>query len=128
MSHFSRIQTQLTDPTYLLQALRELGFTVEEGALKVDGFLGRQAEVQILLKLENSYGIGLRFVDGAYEIVADWAGVRGLNQKQFVQQLTQRYAYRASLAKLEAQGFTLVEETHQGDGQIHLVMRRVRND
>ena len=127
MSHFSRIQTQLTDPTYLLQALHELGFSVEQGALKVDGFLGRQAEAEILIKLENSYGIGLRFSDGAYEIVADWAGVRGLNQKQFVQQLTQRYAYCASLAKLEAQGFSLVEETRQGDGQIHLVMRRIRS-
>ena len=128
MSHFSRIQTQLTDPTFLLQALHELGFTVEQGDLRVDGFMGRQADVQILLKLENSYGIGLRYTDGVYEIVADWAGVRGLNQKQFVQQLTQRYAYCASLAKLQAQGFTLVEETRQGDGQIHLVMRRVRNE
>lgn len=126
MSHFSRIQTKFMDKPFLVQALKDLGFQFEEGSLSVQGFMGQKAQVQILVKLQNSYDIGLRLSGDAYEIVADWAGIRGFSQKDFVQQLSQRYAYRASLAKLEAQGFNLVEETRQSDGQIHMVLRRVK--
>lgn len=126
MSHFSRIQTKFVDKPFLIQALKDLGFQFEEGSLNVQGFMGQKAQVQILIKLQNSYDIGLRFSSDAYEIVADWAGIKGVSQKDFIQQLTQRYAYRASLSKLEAQGFNLVEETRQSDGQIHMVLRRIK--
>jgi hypothetical protein len=126
MSHFSRIQTRFVDRPFLTQALQDLGFQFEEGSLSVQGFKGQQEMVQILVKLQNSYDIGLRQVDDAFEIIADWAGVRGFSQKDFIQQLTQRYAYRATMSKLEAQGFTLVEDTRQSDGQIHMVLRRVQ--
>ena len=125
MSHFSRIQTQIVDKPYLLQALSDLGFRYEEGSLQINGFLGQKAEVEILLHLENSYNIGLRRSAGKYEIVADWAGVRGLNRQDFSQRLAQRYAYHAARAKLESQGFTLVEETEQSSGAVHLVLRRI---
>jgi hypothetical protein len=125
MSHFSRIQTQIVDKAYLTQALSDLGFQYEEGRLQVQGFLGQKAEVEILLHLNSSYGIGLRQTGGSYEVVADWAGVRGLNQRDFVQRLTQRYAYHAARAQLEAKGFALVEETNQINGEIHMVLRRI---
>lgn len=124
MSHFSRIQTQIVDKAHLIQALSDLGFQYEEGRLQVDGFRGQKAQVDILLRLKNSYSIGLRENEGSYEIVADWAGVRGLTQKDFIQRITQRYAYHTTRAKLEAQGFSLVEESKTGSGQIHLVLRR----
>ena len=124
MSHFSRIQTQIVDKPLLLRAITDLGFQFEQGSLQVEGFLGQKAQVQILLRLKNSYSIGLRENAGNFEIVADWAGVRGLNQTDFVQRLTQRYAYHATRTRLEAQGFSLVEETKTDTGQIHLVLRR----
>jgi hypothetical protein len=124
MSHFSRIQTQIVDKAFLIQAFSDLGFQYEEGRLQVDGFMGQKAEVEILLRLKNSYSIGLRESSGSYEIVADWSGVRGVTQKDFIQRLTQRYAYHTARAKLEAQGFSLVEETKSENGQIHLVLRR----
>ncbi len=124
MSHFSRIQTQIVEKAHLIQAIADLGFHYEEGQLQVEGFLGQKAQVQIILRLQNSYSIGLRQSAGSYEIVADWAGVRGVNQNDFVQRLTQRYAYHTARAKLEAQGFNLVEETKTETGQIHMVLRR----
>ena len=39
--------------------------------------------------------------------------------------LTQRYAYHVARAKLEAQGFALVTEETQLDGQMHLVLQRM---
>lgn len=125
MSHFTRIKTQMVEKQYLVQALRDLGYTCEEGDLKIRGFGGNHIAVEIKVATKGfSYDIGFRKVDNAYEVVADWWGVRGINQKQFLQQVTQRYAYRAARAKLEQQGFTLVTEESQKDGRIHLILRR----
>ena len=42
-----------------------------------------------------------------------------------MQTVHQRYAYHATRAKLEAQGFDLVEETQEEGGRIHLRLRRM---
>lgn len=125
MSHFSRIKTQIADKRYLLQALDDLSFRYDEGKLQVGGFLGQKVPADIVIRIPLSNDIGLRLVDGSYEVVADWAGVHGLAQKDFVERLTQRYAYHAAKGQLEEQGFTLVEETVQNTGQIRLVLRRM---
>ncbi len=126
MSHFSRIQTQIVEKRFLLQAISDLGFVHEEGRMHIGGFRGQTVEVDILIRLPRSYDIGLRHNGTAYEIVADWAGVKGLDQKDFVQRLTQRYAYHAAKEKLEEQGFSLVEETVENTGRIRLVLRRMQ--
>jgi hypothetical protein len=125
MSHFSKIKTQITDKRYLLQALDELGFQYDSGKLQVGGFLEQKMDVDILIRIPLSNDIGLRTNGGIYEVVADWAGVHGLSQKDFIERLTQRYAYHAAKSQLEEQGFTLVEETVQNTGQIRLVLRRM---
>jgi hypothetical protein len=67
--------------------------------------------------------LALDNLNNAYEIVADWWGIKDIQQDQFLQQVSQRYAYYAAKAKLEEQGFSLVsEEAQQGD-RIHLVLR-----
>ena len=125
MSHFSRIKTRIVEIDLLLQALRDLGLQFEEGAQKVRGFGGQTQPVDVRVKLPLSYDIGFKKNGDSFEIVADWYGVRGLKQQDFVQRLTQRYAYHAARAKLEAQGFNLVEEETQESGQIRLVLRRM---
>jgi hypothetical protein len=125
MSHFSRIKTQIIDKRYLLQALDDLGFRYEEGKLHVGGFFGSKREAEIVIRLPLSNDIGLNLSDGIYEVVADWAGVHGVSQKDFLERLTQRYAYHAAKGQLEDQGFTLVEESVQNTGQIRLVLRRM---
>lgn len=125
MSHFSRIQTKITQKPFLLAALKDLGFTYEEGNLQVRSLSGQKASVQIKVSLPLSFDLGFAEKDGAYEVVADWAGINGLKRKEFIDHLTQRYAYQAARGKLEAQGFTLVEEREQETGQIRLLLRRM---
>jgi hypothetical protein len=125
MSHFSRLKTQIVDKEYLLQALKDLGYTVEEGDLRISGFGGQAAKVDLKISVRLSNDIGFRKVNGAYEVVADWWGVRGVKQKDFINQLMQRYAYIATRVKLEQQGFSLVEEQTAENGQIRLVLRRM---
>ncbi len=125
MSHFSRIQTQMVDKDFVLKALKDLGFSFEEGEQQVMGFGGQKNHVDIRIPLKMSYDIGLRKKENSYEIVADWFGVRGVNQKEFTQRLMQRYAYHATRAKLEQQGFNMVEEKVEETGQIRIVLRRM---
>lgn len=125
MSHFSRIQTQMIDKEFVKKALKDLGFDYQEGEQQVVGFGGQKIAVDIRIPLKFSYDVGLRKKGNAYETVADWFGVRGINQKDFTQRLMQRYAYHATRDKLEQQGFNMVEEKVDETGQIRIVLRRM---
>lgn len=125
MSHFSRIQTQMVDKKYILQALKDMGFSYQEGDQQVSGFGGQKTAVDIRIPLKLSYDVGLRKKGSAYELVADWFGVKGIKQKDFTDRLMQRYAYHATRAKLEDQGFDMVEEEVAETGQIRIVLRRM---
>lgn len=74
--------------------------------------------------VDFGYDIGFRKVDNAYEVIADWWGIRDISQEKFVQQVYQRYGHHATKAKLEEQGFSLVSEEVQEGERIHLVLRR----
>ena len=125
MSHFSRIKTRIVEKEYLLLALRDLKYGYEEGKLDVGGFGGDKRKVDIKIKLPFSYDIGFMETKDGYELVADWWGVQGIKKDVFLNQLMQRYAYHAARAKLEAQGFDLVEEKVEKTGEIRLTMRRM---
>jgi hypothetical protein len=123
LSHITRIKTQIVEKEQLLRALDDLGYQYEEGELEIHSAGTARTKVEIKVKMRMSFDIGLRSGPQGYEIVADWWGVRGTNQKEFTERLLQRYAYHTTRTKLEAQGFSLVEETTK-DGQLHLTLRR----
>jgi hypothetical protein len=125
MSHFSKIKTQFVEKEFLLKALKDLGYEYEEGEQTINGFGGNKAKVDILIRLRLSYDIGFRKNGDSYEIIADWWGVHGVKQKEFTEKLLQRYAYHATCAKLEAQGFSIVNEETSEKGKIHMVLRRL---
>jgi hypothetical protein len=126
MSHFTRIKTQIVEKKYLTRALQDLNYAYEEGDVKIRGFGGQRTSVEIKIPTSNSgYDVGFRKSGDAYELIADWYGIRDINQKQFVQQVTQRYVYHATKEKLEEQGFALVAEEVERDGRVHLTLRRV---
>ena len=126
MSHFTSIKTRMTEKVHLLKALEDLGHSPQDGLVEIRGYMGNRTAVEIKIATENpEYDIGFRKVGGAYQCVADWYGLREFNQQKFIEKLTQRYAYHAARAKLEAQGFTLASEQVHEDGRIHLVLRRV---
>src|SRR5260370_40140644 len=122
MSHFTRIKTKIVEKQHLLSALRDLGHAPVEGEVSVRGWGGRTAQVQVKIATKNSgYDIGFQEKDGAFDIVADWYGLRDIKQAAFVQQLSQRYAYHAARSKLEAQGFAVAAEEVDDKGRIRLV-------
>jgi hypothetical protein len=124
LSNITRIQTKMMEKEYVLQALDDLGYRYETGDLTLNGVGGARSKVDIKVLVRMSFDIGMRHTASGYEIIADWWGVRGVDRKDFAARLSQRYAYHATRAKLEAQGFAMVEETAK-DGQIHLTLRRM---
>jgi hypothetical protein len=125
MSHISHIKTKMELKEYVLKALEDLGYQYEEGRQTISGF-GDKTLVDIKVHMRLSYDIGLKATPNGYEIMADWWGVRGVKRKEFTDKLMQRYAYHAARAQLEKQGFSLVSEENQENGQIRLVLRRVQ--
>lgn len=126
MSHFTRIKTQIVEKKYLIQSLQDLNYAYEEGNVEIRGYGGNRTAVEVKIPTNNrGYDIGFRKNGSGYEVIADWYGIRDINQKQFVQQVTQRYVYHATKEKLEEQGFALVAEEVERDGRVHLTLRRV---
>jgi hypothetical protein len=125
MSHFSRIKTQMIEEEYLIQALESMGYEWERGPMDIRDFWGKRTTVAIKVASGNKgYDIGFRKAGDAYEIVADWWGIKGIQSKDFQQQLVQRYAYHAARSSLENQGFDLVAEEKQAGQGIRLLLRR----
>jgi len=124
MSHFTRVRTQIVELTYLKQALADLDYAYEEGALTIRGFAGQRTAVDLKVNTKG-YPIGFKKRGDAYELIADWWGVRGVKKQTFLQEVTQRYAYHAAMDKLQVQGFALVSEGVEQGGRVHLVLRRM---
>lgn len=126
MSHFSRISTKMVEADYITQALDDLRYEWESGEVLVRGFAGARRKANIRVKMGAlSADIGFIKTQQGYDLVADWSMVRGISRERFTNQVMQRYAYHAARAQLEKQGFKLVSEETQADGQVRLVLRRV---
>lgn len=126
MSHFTKLKTKLVERVHLISALRDLGHEPREDA-SVKGWNGSRKNADVVFTPSHgSWDVGfIRGNDGTHDMVADWMGVRGIQRGAFLDQLTQRYAYRATVAKLEEQGFTLASEEVLQGGRMHLTLRRV---
>ncbi len=126
MSHFTRLRTKLVERRFLLAALDDLGLSYEEGDVSVRGLGGATTKAEIRVPTSDPrFDLGFVSEAGAYEVVADWFGVKDWTQEELVSSLTRRYAYHAARENLEREGFGLVTEEVQPDGRIHLVLRRM---
>ena len=61
MAPFTRMQTQMVEKSYLMQALADLGYTCEEGHVEIRGYSGNRRRVEIKVTTKNPGScIGLR--------------------------------------------------------------------
>ena len=127
MSHFTRLRTKLVERRFVLAALDDLGMPHEVGDVTVRGLGGATTKAEIRIPTSDPrFDVGLvRADDGAYEVVADWFGVKDWTEESLVASLTRRYAYHAARESLEREGFGLVAEEVAEDGRVHLVLRRM---
>ncbi len=126
MSHFTTIKTKIVVKEYLKNALTDLKFNWEEGNVDVRGYQGNRTKAELKLDTGNpGFDIGFRKAGDSYEVVADWWGIKNIQQENFVQQVNQRYAYHAVKDQLAQQDFSFVEETVNDDNSIRISVRRM---
>ena len=53
MSHFTRLQTQMVEKEFLLQALKDLGCQPQVGNVDIRGFGGKRTPVEIKIPTQN---------------------------------------------------------------------------
>lgn len=126
MSHFTRLKTRIISKDHLIQALEDLGIHHEVGDLEIRGYQGIVTSVEIRIATSDpDYQMGLRKQGDAYELVADWYGIKNIKREEFLGRITQRYAYRVAKEQLEKQDFTVVLEEVRSDNTIHITVRRM---
>jgi hypothetical protein len=124
MSHFTQVATKLSKKEIMLRAIKEQGFDVEEKA-NIKGFRGQETYADIAVRLKKGYDVGfLLNNDGTYSFVADWFGVEGYTQDEFVNNVRRQYALATVKEQVAQQGFNLVAEQKNADGSIKVVVRR----
>ncbi|MCP4133335.1 MAG: DUF1257 domain-containing protein [bacterium] len=133
MSHFTKVKTQIKNLVMLKQALDDLNITcveAEEGqTIEIKGWNKDTTEVLMELKTGSSYSVGVieNQETGTYEFVADWWGIETyteVTQEQFMNKITQRYAYNTVMDKIKAKGYDLVTEEVDEKEQLHVVLRK----
>jgi len=125
MSHFTTIKTKIIDKEYLKKALDDLGYAYEEGKLKCRGFAGQQTDVEIRIKPKEGFDFGFKKEGNVYVLVGDWWGIKDIDKDEFIDKLTQRYAYCVVKNQLTSKDFTFIEEKVDEKGTIEIKVRRV---
>jgi predicted transcriptional regulator len=112
----------------LKQALEDLNYEyVEaEAGVEVRGYLGQLEKAELVIRASKTYDVGVRQTADGIELIADWWGVettRGLTEEEFVNQLTQRYAYHKVIKEVKARGFS-IEQDEEENETIQLTVRK----
>jgi uncharacterized protein DUF1257 len=131
VSHFTKCDLKITNLEALKRALADLKHTFTEATaaeqVAVRGWKGQKMAAELSIDM-GKYDVGVvKAADGTYELVADWWGVettRGIMEKEFVEELNQRYAYQRVVMACEDQGYTMEEQKNEEDGTISLVMKK----
>lgn len=120
MSHFTTIKVQIKNGEILHEVLQELGYQVECNA-QVRGYKGKKTQADYVIRQTNGYDLGFRRNGETYELVADFWGAR-INQQEFINAISQKYAYKTLMATLQEQHFNIEEEETLPDGSIRVIV------
>ena len=132
MSHYTRIQTKIVDRDALVLALADAGYeaTVHDESVPLRGFLGegRDQRAHVVVPkgqvgwLSNDLGFE-RTADGTFRAwISDYDALK--HDGTWLAQLTQRYAYHATVQTLTQQSFEVVGQEQREDGSIRVLVRR----
>ncbi len=125
MSHFTKVQTQITDLVCLKKALDALGWKYkhEEAGVTVRGWKGATMQAEIAIDMGKYDVAVVKAENGGYELVADWWGIettRGATEQEIAKEINSKYAYQKVVAAVEDAGYTIDENAVQKDGTVKL--------
>ncbi len=132
MSHFTNVDTKITDLVCLKAALEDLGLHFEEATenqlVYIKGWRGAQHQAEICIHMTSQYDVGVRAnADGTYSLIGDWWAIEEETQEKqelIQQKIIQRYAFHKAKSEAKKQGFTIDSESVGQDGTIRLSVSR----
>ncbi len=127
MSHFTIIKTKLKESEHLIEALEELGHTVQENkVLVVNGSHAQNhPTVNAEIAITNDIGFKWNNETKSYELVAEldtWDLDVPVNR--FIDKVTQQYAVKTIVKEIEEENFQITHQTQNNEGVIELVCTR----
>ena len=130
MSHFSTIKTQLKEAEPLINALNNLGYSINQEEKFIKGYRGKSTEVDISINLHSETKVGFKWDNNSnsYELVTDldlWK--LDIPVERFICKITQMYAYQTIISKTKEDGYQIVEQKNKNDGSIELVLTKWEN-
>jgi hypothetical protein len=131
MSHYTTITTKLIAVETIKEALKEMGFSIKCGEnLPLYNYMGdkisKTADIVISRQQLNSASndIGLKKVGNSYEIIISDYDSAKIKTKNFVKDLTQKYAYLHVKKELARTNFSIMKEYVLEDGTIQIMAER----
>ena len=125
MSHFTCIKTQIKERPYLIEALKELDYEVQENRLLINPQDHDHHQWNVEVAISDDIGFKWNKNTETYELVAELdAWDLDVPVSRFIEKVTQQYAKATVLATVEEQGFTLAEEHTKIDNSIELTLTR----
>ncbi|MBC7822678.1 MAG: DUF1257 domain-containing protein [Candidatus Parcubacteria bacterium] len=122
MSHFTTVKIQIRNGETLHQVLNELGYKVECDR-NVRGYQGNTTQADYVVRQSNGYDLGFRRSGETYDLIADFWGAK-INQQEFVNAISQKYAHKTLMETAQEQGFNIEEEEVLSDGTVRVVVGR----
>ena len=123
MSHFTTIKVEIKHGELLCEALRELGYKVEQNGL-VRGYQGDKTRADYVIRRSNGYDLGFRRdSDDHYVLIADFWGPR-INPQPLINEVQQKYAHKVLQQTVAEQGYTIEAEEVLADGTVRVVVGR----
>ena len=126
MSHITTIRTEFYDREVLLETLRGLNLTVQEGG-RIQGFGGSGKTMDLIVgdKGGARWGFQKDNAKGAYQIEGIWEELNRREVKGLISQIHQGYAQRKVIKEARVRGFSLVNQVRTETGAIKLTLRKV---
>ena len=127
MSHFTTVETKLKSLIILKRVIEKLGYKFKEGILEVHGYRQEKTIVDFVIDTKSSIDIGIKKVGENYHFVADWENLEthaGIEQKEFLKQVTKAYAYENVMAEIKKKGYQVAEEKTDQHQHVHISVRK----
>ena len=91
----------------------------------MSGFGGLSTQVDLTVNLKSSYDIGFHQTkDGSYDIIADWYGVNGVREEDFIRDLKQNYSLEVIKLEMKKKGYQIAEQSKLKDKSIKIIIRQ----
>ncbi len=127
MSHFTTVETKIKNIVILQRVLEKLGYKLKQNVTHVRGYRHELTEADLVIDTKSSIDIGIKKVGDTYHFVSDWENLEthaGIEQKEFLKQVTKAYAYENVMAEIKKKGYVVADEKQDEKQHVHITIRK----